>query len=267
MLLMGTALSKAKLSQLRKLRQKKARQRDNRFLIDGWHLLQEALANGWPLVGIVLDRGRVLGERERGILDTATQGGIEIWETDDSQLARLTDTVASQGVAAVAERKRLSWQDFMERADCGDTVRLIALDGVGDPGNCGSILRSAAWFGLEGALLGQGSAELENGKTARSTMGALFQTPIYASENLADTLRELKERGFSVFSAELDGADSLFEFAWPKKSVLVIGNEAHGVSSEVSGVCDGRLVIPRFGKAESLNAAMAASVMLAHWRM
>ena len=261
------ALSKAKLSYLRKLRQKKFREQEGLFALEGWHLLEDAIASDWVVRMIVVERGRKLSVEQSELLNKVRERDIIVYEAEKSQLDGVADTIACQGVLALAERVRRSWDSFLSEHDGQAEVRLIAMDAVGDPGNCGSILRSADWFGLDGAILGSGSAELENGKTARSTMGALFHIPVFIGGGLPERLEALRDRGFKIFSAELGGAENLFEFSWPEKAVLVIGNEAHGVSEEVSSLCDGRIMIPRFGGAESLNAAMAASVMLSHWRM
>ncbi len=127
-------------------------------------------------------------------------------------------------------------------------------------------MRACAWFGMDAVLCGTGSAELENGKTARASMGAIFQLPVAARVDLPAALGRLGELGYAVVTTELDGAVSLEGFAFPERAALVIGNEARGVSAAVSGLAAARVFVRRYGRGESLNAAAAAAVFLAAWR-
>ncbi|MDQ8181755.1 RNA methyltransferase [Pelagicoccus sp. SDUM812005] len=262
------ALSKTKLTGLRKFLLKKTREAEGRFFVEGWHLLDEAMKAGCRLHAVVYDPAARRESAEEGILTAALAKAGEVWEGTASQLAQLSDTKASQGVLALVDRVGCGFGDLLERLPASGPTRLVLLDELGDPGNCGAIVRSCDWFGMDGVVLGRGCAELENGKTARSSMGGLFHLPVAVGVELVEAVQALQARGIQVFTTELDeAAVSLSDFDFPERCAIVVGNEARGVSPAVSAVADGKLFAPRFGRGESLNAAAAASVFLAKWRV
>ncbi|MCH6255988.1 RNA methyltransferase [Puniceicoccaceae bacterium K14] len=264
---MAERLSKAKLSYFRKFKQKKMRDEHDAYLIEGWHLLEAALLSGAVPEFLVYDDSKVLGFRQLEEIEKAAVSGTTVFLASREEMVQISETQAPQGVFALVRRKRFDWDEFCLNWTDQETVRLVALDEVADPGNCGSILRSADWFGLDGAIVGKGGCELENAKVVRSTMGAIFNMPILGNVDLGEALSQLSSRGFSIITAELGGAVSLHEFEWPQKCVVVIGNEARGVSKAVASLSNQPLMIPKFGKSESLNAAMAASIIMSHWRL
>ncbi|MBK1877828.1 RNA methyltransferase [Pelagicoccus mobilis] len=244
------------------------REQEGLFFIEGWHLLDEAMKSGRRLQALIFDPEARREASEAAVLEEASRLADEVFEGTGGQLAQLSDTKASQGVMALVERASCGLDDLLEKLPLSGEVRLVLLDELGDPGNCGAIVRACDWFGLDGVVFGKGCAELENGKTVRSTMGGLFHLPVAVGADLSDTVGRLRELGVGVFTTELDEtARSLSEFEFPERCAIVIGNEARGVSEEVSRMADGKLFAPRFGKGESLNAASAASVFLAKWRI
>lgn len=265
---MVTVLSKAKLAGLRKFLVKKGRDEEGRFLVEGWHLVDEAVKSGRALHAVIFDPEAKREAAEDALLKRVVKLAAEAYEASGSQLSALSDTRSSQGVVALVSRVGLEWAEVLAGLPESGPVRLVLLDEVGDPGNCGSIVRAADWFGMSGVVLGKGCAELENGKTARSTMGGLFHLPVAVGADLVKVTRDLKKRGVRVMTTELDeAAVSLSDFVFPERCALVIGNEARGVSAGVSQAADGKLFAPRFGKGESLNAAVAAAVFLGKWRV
>lgn len=265
---MVTVLSKAKLAELRKFLMKKTRKDEGRFLVEGWHLVDEALKGGRALHAVVFDPEAKREPEEDVLLKRVVKVSGEAFSASSSQLSALSDTRSSQGVIALVSRVGLDFSEFAKGLPESGPVRLVLLEEVGDPGNCGSIVRAADWFGMDGVVLSRGCAELENGKTARSTMGGLFHVPVAVGAELPKVLATLKMKGVQVFTTELDeSAKSLAEFEFPERCALVIGNEARGVSAAISKAADGKLFAPRYGRGESLNAAVAAAVFLAKWRM
>jgi len=228
-------------------------------------LLEEALNAKRMVRAIVFEESRILDEASRKLRERAAALCNEVYLATTEQMSRLSETKSSQGVAFLSDLVTLGWDAFEKRCVEEDFHRLIALDVVADPGNCGTILRSAAWFGLDGALFGAGCAEVESGKVARSSMGAVFSLPVAQRLELAEKLALLKRRGFAVVETNLGASQSLFEFEWPSRCVLLVGNEARGVSPNVSEIADTDLLIPRFGGGESLNAGVAASIAMAEW--
>ena len=139
---------------------------------------------------------------------------------------------------------------------------LVALDGVQDPGNCGTILRTCDAAGFGGVLMGAGCADPYAPKGVRSTMGSLFRTPIVQTNDLAEMLREKREEGYAVLVSELHGEDFYARERLPEKLILVIGREGRGVSAEVMEVATHRFKLPMEGGAESLNASVAAGILI-----
>lgn len=264
---MAESLSKAKLSVFRKLHHKKTREIENRFIIEGWHLLEEAIKAGANIRAVVYDVSRKLNEKDRDVLAKAATHSEALYQASESQLKALGETKTNAGVIGVVDRQLDEWAAFEDSLRVKGKSFLVALDGVSDPGNCGSIIRGCDWFGLDGVLMGEGCPEKENGKLVRATMGGLFYLPILKVETLASAMRLLKNEGFKIVASKLGANESLRGFQWPAKTVLVIGNEARGISREVLDLADYQLEIPCFGKGESLNAAMSCSVFLGHWRM
>lgn len=141
----------------------------------------------------------------------------------------------------------------------GDII--VALDDVQDPGNLGTILRTADSIGLTQILVSKGTADAYNPKVVRSTMGAIFRVKIIECENLKQTLKEIKKHKFKVVVSSLQTENSLYDMNYQKK-VIVIGNEANGVEKEIQELADERIKIPMLGKTESLNASVATGIIL-----
>ncbi len=263
---MAIPLSKAKLSFFRRFRQKKVRREEGMFLIEGWHLIQEALKADRKFESVIFDPTLHLSAEFYKILQASISKAANAFEADAHQLSQIVDTESSQGICALLKTVSVSWDSFLDKIRGLKVLRLVILDEVSDPGNCGTIVRAGDWFGLDGAILGRNCAELENTKVSRSTMGSLFHLPIASNQDLEVCLPLLRSLGVSIISSELDRSDDVYEFSWPSKAALVIGSEARGVSQMVSNLSDTRLSISRFGQAESLNAAMAASIFMSCWR-
>ncbi len=264
---MAEPLSKAKLSNFRKLHQKKTRLRENQFLIEGWHLLDEAMKAQVKLRAVVFDDNRSLADSDSAILSRASSRADSLYTAGDSQLKALGETKTSPGVVSVVDVMPSEWEPLQRTLLATRSSVVVALDGVSDPGNCGSIIRAGDWFGVDAVLLGEGCPDRENGKLVRATMGSLFHLPIVSAGSLSGALTALKQGVFQIVVSALGASESLDGFAWPQKAALVVGNEARGVSAETLALADCVLEIPKFGRGDSLNAALATSVFLGHWRM
>lgn len=188
-----------------------------------------------------------------GEIERARVSGCEVLLVEKNVMDVLSEAKTPQGilctVAMPSEPQALSGSRF------------VALDGVQDPGNVGTILRTADAAGFDGALLGRGCADLYGAKTLRSTMGSIFRVPVRRTDDLAGELEGMKRRGYAVVATELGGED--FYARCPhERCVLVIGSEGGGVSEAVRDVATHHLALPMRGGAESLNAAVAAGIMI-----
>ena len=172
-----------------------------------------------------------------------------------SLLETICDTRTPQGVCAAFELPEpVALEQLPER--------VVALDGVQDPGNLGTIWRTADAAGFQALLLGAGGADPLSPKVQRAAMGSGFRLPFCHTPELADALLQLRQRGYRVFASDLSGADFYARPDAGEKFVLVIGNEARGISDAVREAADCRVKLPMRGGAESLNAAVAAGIMM-----
>jgi len=250
-------ISKNKLSFIRQLQQKKFREETGQYIVEGWKSIDEAVNAGVPIETIVYDEIHADQERRLAKFEKHAK---QVLSASRKELDSLSDTVTSQGVLAVVNQfdpeQHLS-------AIRSDAQCIVALDGISDPGNLGTIIRTCDWFGVDGIVIGRHSVELYNPKVVRATMGSLFHLPVVPEINVAEFLARSKKSGFGIVSAEVADSQDIRTTKLPARSVIVIGSESHGVSEQISLLADTRLSIPRFGKAESLNAAIACGIILA----
>ena len=226
------------------LRERKGREASDAFLVEGTRMVREALASDFPVLALLL--------REDYVPDFPLPAGVPAFTLSEHAFSAVADTRTPQGVAAVLSRRVLP----------PDGPKLLALDAVQDPGNVGTIIRTADAAGFDGVLLGPECADLFSPKVLRSTMGSIFRMRFAFPADLPAALRSLRSRGYSVLSSQLDG-DPFFERQGVSSSfVLIVGNEGNGVSEAVRAEATHRLRLPMCGGAESLNAAVAAGIMM-----
>ena len=239
---------------IRKLKEKKYRDLENCYIIEGIKLINEAIEAKAKIKKIVVCE-ECINDSE---IDKETL--YEIAKYDMLYVTKkifelLTEVKTPQGIIAVVEK-----QSATNQIDYSQDI-IIALDDLQDPGNLGTILRTADSANLNQIILSKNSVDVYNPKVVRSTMGAIFRINIIEVENLAETLKEIKKNKFKVMVTALDGKESIYEADY-SKNVIVIGNEANGVSAEVQKIADEKVIIPMLGKAESLNASVAASIII-----
>jgi TrmH family RNA methyltransferase len=257
------ALSKAKAKYLKSLQQKKFRDQETKFLVEGFRLISEAVASDFKVEMLLHTREFVGHPKHAALIQRCREKKIGIVEASAREFDSFTDTETSQGVAALVVQRQWRLQDARHVGEGPEVI--VAFDSVSDPGNVGTMIRTADWFGVSAILLGQGGVELYNPKVVRSTMGSLFHLPILTNVKLAELLEELHGRGFVVIAADVQGKSSYDVIGRPEKTVIIFGNEAHGLSSEISGQIDYRAAIKRIGSAESLNVGVACGILLAYF--
>ncbi len=239
-----TSLKNPKILAWRSLKDKKGRQEQQSFLVEGVRMVREALASSFQVRAVLL--------REDFIPDSPLPAETPVYSLPGHVFQAICDTKTPQGIAAV-----LSLQ---AREASGS--RLLALDGVQDPGNVGTIIRTADAAGFDGVLFSPDCADLFSPKVLRSTMGSIFRLGFSFPDSLPEALGKMKKDGYSVLSSQLDG-DPFFDRKDVSPSfVLIIGNEGNGISDAVKAVATHRLCLPMRGGAESLNAAVAAGIMM-----
>lgn len=231
----------AALRAVRALHQKKNREAEQAFLVQGAKLVAELLASGWP----VLSLHAVESVAHRYPADRLT-----IWP--QHELDRMGTLESGNQVVAVA-----AMPQAREVEAPGPDEFVLALDGVSDPGNMGTLLRIADWFGVRRVLCSVDCVDEFNPKAVQASMGSLFRVAVHRCE-LAKELDRLRAQGASLYLASMEGRDVL-ETPLRRPSVLIMGSESHGPSAAVRALAAEVIAIPRAGGAESLNVAMAAS--------
>ncbi|MBI2619891.1 MAG: RNA methyltransferase [Ignavibacteriales bacterium] len=256
-------ISKSELKYLRSLSQKKTRQTEKRFILEGWRALKEAV-NSSVRIDLVGALSRYLEDGDyAGILGEAKKRNVPIKELSETELGQISETVHAQGVIAVVHQANVTLSDRL----IANARTVVAADAVNDPGNLGSLIRTADWFGVDLLLLGKGCVELYNDKVVRSTVGSLFHVSAVEGVELPVALGDLKRQGFEIVALSADGRSEYSQIRRDGKMVLVVGSEAHGVSKGVKSSADVIVRIPRFGRAESLNVSVACGIVMAHVKM
>jgi TrmH family RNA methyltransferase len=251
-------VSRAKLKLYGKLNQKKFRDSEGLFLAEGLRTVSELLENlPFPdfLDALLFRQGEEAAEefygRYSGKLFTLTQ----------KEVGLISQTATSSGIFGVFRQQGIESVQVDQRG-CSF---IVALDGVQDPGNVGTILRTAAWFGADAMICSPGCADRYNPKAVRSSAGSIYALPHYGVESLVLELQRLADAGYSVVASSLDGRDFREYGSWPEKLVLVTGNEANGVTPAVQAFAHRLVRIPHTGKksrVESLNASVSAAILM-----
>lgn len=241
------------------LQDKKNRDRTGQFLIEGVHLVLEALQGNVEIVTIVYDTERGIPvelKHERETNDSAATFGLEWVQASRAVMAKCSGTDTPPPVFAILSKLSGDVNSLYRKNSL-----VVVLDGVRDPGNAGTIIRSADAVGADAVILGKGCVDLYNPKTVRSTMGSLFHLPIIEG-NLQELLPSAKARGVKLVGTSLQAKYTCYSYDWKQSTWLLMGNESEGLSPEVRGLVDESVIIPMIGQAESLNVAMAATVLL-----
>ena len=227
---------------VRSLQQKKFRQETGLFIVEGRKMVSEALTSGFAIHSVYTTDDDFLSENEHV---------MRIVPHEMDQISALT---SPSGYLAVLHQKTVAAESALN----GDVV---VLDGIADPGNMGTILRTAEWFGITDILCTKDTVELYNPKVVQATMGSIYRVNVrYAAEEEIST--RLKSDGFTLLGAVLGGS-SLYDLQLPKRAAIVIGSESHGIKPAMKSHLDTTIEIPGSGGAESLNASVAAGIFMA----
>ena len=171
---------------------------------------------------------------------------------------KLSDTRTPQGVLAVVRQRHYTLPDILQ----GENGLWLILEGIQDPGNLGTMIRTGEGAGISGIIMDRNTADFYSPKTVRSTMGAVFRVPFFYTEDLAGTVREIKKTGITTYAAHLDGKKMYHEIDYADRTAFLIGNEGNGLSDELTSLADIKLRIPMQGQVESLNAAISAALLM-----
>lgn len=175
----------------------------------------------------------------------------------DAVMKAVSDTRTPQGILAVIKMPSYTLEELLR-----GVPHLLILESIQDPGNLGTMLRTGEGAGITGIIMNRTTVDLFNPKTIRSTMGSLYRVPFYIAEDLPSVITLLKSRGVAVYAAHLAGMKSYDKPDYTKGTAFLIGNEGNGLSDEIAGMADEYIRIPMEGRVESLNAAIAAALLM-----
>ncbi|MBH1940468.1 RNA methyltransferase [Mobilitalea sibirica] len=176
----------------------------------------------------------------------------------DTLFKEVSDTKTPQGIMGTVKWRK----DSLEQILAIPNTCLLVLEDIRDPGNLGTMIRTAEGAGMTGIIMSSSCVDLYNPKVIRSTMGSVFRVPVYQAEDFIDTLYALKNKKIALFAAHLDGKPYDSEGSFIRDCAFIIGNEANGLTEEVSSMADFQIKIPMEGRVESLNAAVAAAILM-----
>lgn len=239
---------------VKKLKDKKYRDINNEYIIEGIKLVREAIEEKARIKQIILcdDCEKNEAIAKELMYEIAKYECIYVTE---KIFKHLSEVQTPQGILAVMEKSG-------QEAEIDYTQELmVALDEIQDPGNLGTILRTVDSIGLTQILVSKGTSDVYSPKVVRSTMGAIFRVKIIECEDLKQTLKQIKKHKFKIVVSSLQTENTIYHMDY-KKKVIVIGNEANGVSQEIQNQADEKVKIPMLGKTESLNASVATGILL-----
>ena len=245
-----TSQDNAIIKKISKLKNKKYRDEFGEFMAEGRLSLEAGLSSCYELSLAVASKS--FAEKNEKYLEEIKN----VIVTSDRIFEQISDAVTPQGIMGIF--KISNQEKVTQKAG----KHLIYCDNLRDPGNAGTIIRTADALGMDAVIFSKGSADIYAPKLVRSTMGSLFHVSVYRESGI-DDLEALKMEGYKVISLALgENCVSIYDFVCPQKCVFVVGNEAHGVSEEVLGISDVSVKIPMYGFAESLNASVAAAIVM-----
>lgn len=227
---------------------RKERDKSKEFLVEGFHLVEEALKKDNAILALIICEDVEI-PKEWNI------EGVHIVQVNRAVANEIAETERSQGIFAHCRQPEYDEKIY------STWEKLLLIDSVQDPGNVGTMIRTADAAGIDAVILGQGTADPYNPKTVRAAQGSTFNIPVVRGD-LNEWVKKSKEAGIPVIGTGLDDAINYTDVQIDSKFVLIVGNEGSGVSPDLLSQTDNTVMIPLYGKAESLNVAVASGILL-----
>jgi len=237
------------IKKLKRLAEKSAREKEGLFVIEGERLVFDAIKNGAEIESVYLDEDFKLDK----------DLGAKVFKLSKKLFKSVSQTQTPQGIMAAVKIKKAAFSDLKIK----DKSLVVVCENLQDPGNLGTIIRTADSAGACGVILTKGCVDLYNPKVVRSTMSSIFNLPIVFSKTIDESISYLKKVGFLVIGGHLsEKTQDFYSLNLRQKCAFIIGNEGAGLSDTAAGLCDKLVKIPMLGKAESLNAAVSAAIFM-----
>lgn len=249
---MITSTSNQQVKYLLQLQKKsKLRNEEGIFVVEGLRMFQEVPKE--RVRKVYLSESLLNKKRQELDLD-----GFSVEVLSDTVFAHVSDTKTPQGILCIVEQKDTTLEELLKV----ENPHFIVLDNLQDPGNLGTIIRTAEGAGVHGVLMSRDTVDIYNPKTIRSTMGSIYRMPFLYVEDLIEVLQIFHQKGIISYAAHLDGEQSYDKENYQGGTAILIGNEGNGLREEVAMAADRKVQIPMHGQVESLNAAIAASILM-----
>ncbi len=243
------------------LKQKKYRDKTNLFLLEGVRLIETALQNKAEIRECFYIKSIISDSRAAALIEKLSEQGCFIHEVSPAVFNKLSDTDSPQGIIAAAQKNNVMLDDIITEDKKNPTF--IILDKLQDPGNIGTIIRTADAAGMDGVITIKGTVDLFSPKAVRSSMGAIFSLPIADKIDVGMLETFVKKYKINLVSTVVsDKAKPCFSVDYKTASAIVFGNEGMGISKDIYDLSDEHIFIPMFGKSESFNAASAAAMVM-----
>ncbi|MFU7514858.1 TrmH family RNA methyltransferase [Clostridium sp. HCS.1] len=237
---------------IKKLKERRFRDKEGLFILEGFRLIEEAIKAKMEIENIIISKD--YEQKFQEFLLNNIDLNKKTYFLANNLFMQVASTENPQGIIAVVKKKN------NQKTLKGDFY--LICDKVQDPGNLGTIIRTAHAAGVNGIILTKGTVDIYNDKTIRSTMGSIFYIPIFYDDENYSIIRSLKEDGFSLVATSLAESKNFFEEDLKGKTILAVGNEGNGISNELFELADKKVKIPMPGGAESLNVSIATSIIL-----
>lgn len=249
---MITSIANPQVKELLQLQKKsKVRNEKGVFIVEGVKMFQEAPRD--RIEKVYLSESF---EQKKG--KEMNLSGLQLEMLSDKVFSHVSDTKTPQGILCVVKQKKTGLKEMLEQT----APFLMVLDNLQDPGNLGTIIRTAEGAGVTGVIMSRETVDVYNPKTIRSTMGSVYRMPFLYVEDILELLKELQEKGIRTYAAHLDGKNNYDEENYRESCAFLIGNEGNGLRDEVADNADIWIKIPMCGQVESLNAAIASSILM-----
>lgn len=246
-----------KIKFIKSLNRKKYRDSEGYFIVEGTKIIEECLDNDYNLKYLVINKSFFENIDNMDLINKIYSKNIEIIFVLDNIFKEITDTETPQGILGISKKIDGKMGEFIY----DNNGFYLILDGIQDPGNMGTIIRTADAFGVSGILIGEGSVDIYNSKVVRATMGSIYRMPIYNVMELKSLKKQIVDNNIKVYSTSLKGEKNLENIEY-RGSMFILGNESKGVSKPYEELSTDLVKIPMIGKVESLNVAVASSIIM-----
>nr|NSL49736.1 RNA methyltransferase [Dendrosporobacter quercicolus DSM 1736]SDL49152.1 RNA methyltransferase, TrmH family [Dendrosporobacter quercicolus] len=255
---MITSLQNSTVKLAASLKQRKHREATGLFMAEGVRLVEEAIGSNWRIESCLYTEQALANQRVQAIINTLSARDCRLLAVSGAVYAKISDTEQPQGIMTLIRRNSQALSSVLDT----DQALLVILDGLQDPGNLGAVIRTADAAGATAVILTKGCTDLYAGKAVRSTMGSLFHIPLVEGVIYEDLIHLLQEQDIALLATSLASARNYLAADYKQPVAIVFGNEGQGVNPVLLDKAEERIYIPILGRAESLNVAAAAAVIL-----